>query len=100
MSSPPRPQPQAPLRLPPAFWHVTALTAALAAVVMLSTHRNAQFTAAGLLAVGTAIAAQAEARFRARHGRSCDLADILTVALALATVLTCILALAAVRQPG
>ena len=30
MSSPPRPQPHAPLRLPPAFWHVTALIAGLA----------------------------------------------------------------------
>jgi len=70
MSSPPRPQPQAPLRLPPAFWHVTTIIAALAAVVMLSTHRNAQFTAAGLVAAGTALAAQAEARFRARHGQS------------------------------
>jgi hypothetical protein len=79
---------------------VTAIIAALTAVVMLSTHRNAQFTAAGLVATGTAIAAQAEARFRARHGRSSELADVLTVALALATVLTCILALAAVRQPG
>jgi hypothetical protein len=78
---------------------VTAIIAALTAVVMLSTHRNAQFTAAGLVATGTAIAAQAEARCR-RHGRSSELADVLTVALALATVLTCILALAAVRQPG
>jgi hypothetical protein len=62
VSSPPRPQPQAPLRLPPSFWHVTALTAALAAVVMLSTHRNAQLTAAGLVAADAALAAQAEAR--------------------------------------
>ncbi len=54
MSSPPRPQPQAPPRLPPSFWHVTALIAALAAVVMLGTHRNALLTAAGLLAAGTA----------------------------------------------
>jgi hypothetical protein len=42
-----------------------------------------------------AIAAQAEARFRARHGRSSELTNLLTVALALSTVLTCILALAA-----
>ena len=95
MSSQPRPTPQTPPRLPAPFWHVTALIAALAAVVMLSTHRNVQFTAAGLLAAGTAIAAQAEARFRARHGRSSELADLLTVALALAAVLTCIFALAA-----
>ena len=54
MSNPPRPQPQAPPRLPPSFWHVTALIAALAAVVMLSTYRNALLTAAGLLAAGTA----------------------------------------------
>jgi hypothetical protein len=100
MSSSPRPQPRAPPRLPPPFWHVTALVAAMAAVVMLSIHGNAALIAAGLLAAGTAIAAQAEARFRARHGRSSDLADLLTVVLALATVLTCILALAAARQPG
>ncbi len=99
MSSPPHPQPQAPPRLPPPFWHVTALIAAVAAVVMLSMHSNAMLTAAGLLAAGTAIAALAEARFRARHGRSSELADLLTVALALATVLTCILALAAASQP-
>ena len=95
MSSPPRPTPQTAPRLPAPFWHVTARIAALAAVVMLSTHRNAQFTAAGLVAADTAIAAQAEARFRARHGRSSELADLLTVALALAAVLTCIFALAA-----
>jgi hypothetical protein len=99
MSSPPRPQPPAPLRLPPAFWHVTALTAALAAVVMLSIQRSALLTATGLLAAGTAITAQAEARFRARHGHSSELADVLTTALALATVLTCILSLAAANQP-
>jgi hypothetical protein len=99
VSSPPRPQPRAPRWLPPAFWRVAALTAALAAVVMLSTHRNVLLTAAGLLAAGTAVAAQAEARFRARHGRSSDFADILSVALALATVLTCVLALAAARYP-
>jgi hypothetical protein len=40
MSSPPRPTPQTPPRLPAPFWHVTALIAALTAVVMLSTHRN------------------------------------------------------------
>ena len=99
MSSPPRPQPQAPLRLPPAFWHVTALIAGLAAVVMLSRHRDAQLTAAGLLAADTSITAQAEARFRARRGRSSELASILTAALALVTVLTCNLALAAAVQP-
>ena len=48
MSSQPRPTPQTPPRLPAPFWHVTAHIAALAAVVMLSTHRNIQFTAAGL----------------------------------------------------
>jgi len=57
MSSAPRPQPHAPLRLPPAFWRVTALIAALAAVVMLSIHDNAALVAAGLLAAGTAVAA-------------------------------------------
>lgn len=95
MSSLPRPQLQAPPRLPPPFWHVTARIAALAAAVTLSMHGNALLTAAGLLAAGTAIAAQAEARFRARHGQSSELADLLTVVLALATVLTCILALGA-----
>jgi hypothetical protein len=99
MSSTPRPQPDAPPRLPPPFWHVTALIAALASVVMLSIHGNAALIAAGLLAAGTAVAAQAEARFRARHGRSSDLADLLTMVLALATVLTCILALAAAGHP-
>ena len=99
MSSPLRPEPQAPPRLPAPFWHVTALIATLAAIVMLSMHCNAQLTAAGLLAVGMAITAEAEARFRARRGRSTELADILTIALALATVLTCILALAAAVQP-
>jgi hypothetical protein len=94
MSSRPRPQRQAPLRLPPAFWHMTALIAALAAAVMLSLQGNALLTVAGLLAAGTAITAQAEARFRARHGHPSELADVLTTALALATVLTCILSLA------
>jgi hypothetical protein len=98
MSSPPRPPPQTPPRLPAPFWHLTALIVALAAVIMLSTHRNAQFTAAGLLAAAAAIAAQAEARFRARHGRSSELTDLLTTALALATVLTCIRALAAAHH--
>jgi|SRR5579863_228734 len=99
MSSPPRRQSQVPPRLPPLFWHVTAAIAALAAAVMLSRHSNALLTAAGLLAAGTAIAAEAEARFRAYRGQSSELAGILTVALALATVLTCILALAAASQP-
>jgi len=99
MSSAPRPQPPAPPRLPPAFWHVTALIAAPVSVVMLAIHGNAALVAAGLLAAGTAVAAQAEAPFRARHGRSSDLADLLTLVLALATVLTCILALAAVGHP-
>ena len=99
MSSPPRPQFQAPPRLPSRFWHVTARIAALAAAFMLGMHGNALLTAAGLLAAGTAIAARAEARFRARHGQSSELAGLLTVVLALATVLTCILALgAAIRS--
>jgi hypothetical protein len=66
---------------------------------MLSMHSNAELTAAGLLAAGTAIAAQAEARFRARHSRSSDLADILAIAFALATAFTCLLSLAAGSQP-
>lgn len=99
MSDPPLPPPQAPLRLPPFFWHVTALTAALAAVVLLSMHGDVMLNAAAVLAAGTAIAAQAEARFRTRHGQSSDLANILAAALALATVLTCILALAAANRP-
>jgi hypothetical protein len=61
---------------------------------MLSMHSNAMLTAAGLLAFGTATAAQAEARFRIRHGQSSELADLLTMVFALATVLSCILALA------
>lgn len=50
-------------------------------------------TAAGLLAAGTAIAARAEARFRARRGQPSGLAGLLTVVVALSTILTCILAL-------
>ena len=95
MNGPPHPQPQAPPRLSPSFWCVVALIAALASVVMLSRHTNALLTAAGLLASGTAIAARAEASFRGRHGQSSELADLLTMALALATVLSWILALAA-----
>jgi hypothetical protein len=99
VNGPPHPQPQAPPRLPPSFWYVVALIAALAAVVMLSMHSNALLTSAGLLAAGTASAAQAEARFRARHGQSSELAELLTMAFALATVLSCILALAASQAP-
>ena len=99
MSSPPHPQPQALPRLPPFFWRVVALIAALAAVVLLSMHGNVTLNAAAVLAAGTAIAAQAEARFRARNGQSSDLANILAMALALATVLTGILALAAANRP-
>jgi hypothetical protein len=65
MSSPPRQQPPGAPRLPAPLWHVTALIAASAAVVMLSLHRNAQLITAGLLAVGTAIAAEAAASLRA-----------------------------------
>ena len=77
-----RPRGQAPPPLPPAFWQVAALIAAVAAVVMFSMHSNAMLTAAGLLAAGTAIAAQGEARFRSRPGRSSELADLLTTAFA------------------
>jgi uncharacterized membrane protein YfcA len=99
VSDPLRPPLQAPLRLAPFFWRVTALIAARAAVVLLSMHGDVTLNAAAVLAAGTAIAAQAEARFRARRGQSSDLANILVMALALATVLTCILALAAANRP-
>ena len=98
MSSPVRPRRQASPTAAPPFWHMTARTAAVAAVVMLSLHSTAMLTAAGVLAAGTAIAAEAEARFRSRYGRSSELADLITMALALAAVLTCILALAAASQ--
>jgi hypothetical protein len=94
VSGPPHPQPQAPPRLASSPWHGVALFATLAGVVMLSMHSNVLLTAAGLLAFGTATAAHAEALFRACHGQSSDLADLLTIAFALATVLSCILALA------
>jgi hypothetical protein len=99
VSGPPHPQPQAPPRPPPSFWHGVARIATLAGVVMLRMHSNTLLTAAALLAFGTATAAQTEARFRARHGQSSDLADLLTMAFALATVLSCILALAATNRP-
>ena len=60
---------------------------------MFSIDDTALLTAAGLLAVGTAIAARAEARFRARRGQPSGLAGLLTVVVALSTILTCILAL-------
>jgi hypothetical protein len=47
-----------------------------------------------MLAAGAALAAHAEAHFRARHGRPSDLADILAAALAFAAVLMCLLGLA------
>ena len=60
----------------------------------LGLHRNAGFAAAGLLAAGAAIAAQAEAYFRARHGESSNLAGVLAASLALAAILMCLLGLA------
>lgn len=81
------------------FWRVAGVIAAEAAIVLLGLHHNAQFVAAGLLAAGTAIAALAEARFRVRRGRPSDLADVLAGALALATILMCLLAVGASHRP-
>jgi ABC-type phosphate transport system permease subunit len=78
---------------------VAAVIAGEAAIVLLTLHHNAQFVAAGLLAAGTAIAALAEARYRACRSKPSDLADGLTWALALATCLMCLLALAAGHRP-
>ena len=85
-----------PAWLPARAWQAAARIAARAAVVTLAAHHHsAFFVAAGVLAAGTAIAAQAEARFRARHGKSSDLTDVLAAALCLAAVLVYLLAFAA-----
>ena len=85
----------APAGLSTRFWRSAARIAARAAIVTLGLHRNAGFAAAGLLAAGAAIAAQAEAYSRARHGESSNLAGVLAAALALAAILMCLLGLAA-----
>jgi hypothetical protein len=95
MSNSPRPPRQAPAGLPAQFWRAASRIAAQAAIMTLGPHRNAEFVAAGLLAAGTAIAAQAEASFRTRRGQSSDLADVLAAALAMAAILMGLLALAA-----
>ena len=95
MSTPPRLLPETPSGPPARFWRAAARIATRAAIVTLGTHRNAAFVVAGLLAAGTAIAAHAEAHFRARHGRPSDLGGVVAAALALAFILTCLLGLAA-----
>jgi ABC-type phosphate transport system permease subunit len=100
MSNRPFLPPAAPPPLPTRLWRAMAAIAGETAVVLLTLHHNAQFVAAGLLATGTAITALAETGFRARWGRPSDLADVLAAALALATVLMCLLALAASHRPG
>ncbi len=91
--------PAGPPRLYRRVWRVAAVVAAEAAVVLRILHHSAQFVAAGVLAGGTAIAAAAEARFRVGSGRSSDLANVLAGALALATILMCLLGLAAGHRP-
>jgi hypothetical protein len=85
--------------LPVRFWRRVAYVAVRFAVVTLSVHRNAEFVAAGLLGAGTAIAAYTAARVRASRGQPSDLADVLTGALALATILMSVLSLAPGTQP-
>lgn len=99
MSNSPRLPPEAPAGPPARFWQAAARIASRVAVVLLAWHGNAQFAAAGLLAAGTAIAAQAEARRRARHGQSSDLAEVVVPALAVAAILMCLLGLAAGSRP-
>lgn len=84
--------------LPARIWRAAARISAWAAVVMLGLHRNAGFVAAGLLAAGAAVAAQAEAHFRARRGRASDLGGVIAAAMALAAILVCLLGLAAGHQ--
>jgi hypothetical protein len=96
----PRPPPAAPPGLPGWFWRVVAGAAAVLAILTLTLHANTQFVAAGLLAAGTAVAAQAEARFRGRWGRSSDVGGVLAAGLTLATALMYLLALAASTRPG
>lgn len=86
--------------LPTRWWRATAVIAGETAIVLVTLHSSAQFVAAGLLAAGTTITALAETRVRARWGRPSGLADVLTGALALATVLMCLLALAASQRPS
>jgi hypothetical protein len=99
VSNEPRLPPRAPGPLPARFWQTTARIAAGGAVVALALHPDAALVSAGLLAAATAIAAHAEACFRARRGQPSDLADVLATGLALATVLMCLLGLAAASRP-
>lgn len=98
MSNSPRLPPEAPAGPPARFWQAAARIAARVAVVLLAWHGNAQFVAAGLLAAAAALAAHAEARRRARRGRSSDLAEVVVPALAVAAISMCLLGLAAGSQ--
>ncbi len=84
----PRPWPPAP------FWQAVAITAALCGVVTLATHLNAQFVAAGVIAIAAAGAAQREALVR-RQGRSSDIGGLITAVFAVDFFLACLLGLAA-----
>lgn len=61
---------------------MVADVAARTAIVVLREHPNADFIVGALLTAGIAIAAQAEAHYRARCGQRSDLADVLATALA------------------
>ncbi len=84
----PRPRP------PAAFWQAVAVGAALCAAVTLALHPNAQFVAAGVIAVAAAGAAQWEALVR-RQGRSSDIGGLITAVFAVDFFLVCLLGLAA-----
>lgn len=78
---------------PAAFWVVVTAVAALAAVGIPEIGPGIQFVLAGLLA-GAAGTAWCEALLR-RRGRFSDIGGLMTTVLAVTSVMTCILGVAA-----
>jgi hypothetical protein len=79
---------------PPPFWEGVTAVAALAAIGIPEIGPGVQFVLAGLLAGGAAGAAWCEALLR-RRGRSSDIGGLITTVLAVSSVMTCVLGVAA-----
>ena len=81
-------------RPPAPFWEGVTAVAALAAIGIPEIRPGVQFALAGLLAADAAGTAWAEALLR-RRGRSSDIGGLITTVLAVSSVMTCILGVAA-----
>lgn len=76
------------------FWVAVTAVAALAAIGIPEIGPGIQFVLAGLLAAGAAGAAWGEALLR-RRGRFSDVGGLITTVLAVTSLMTCVLGVAA-----